>query len=133
MIELVARVVPWMISPISAAATPELRRMERTPAITPCSGAPDVVSTLMVVRSPACSSARSVMVPPISTARRARFIQGLVAAAGSALNRATGGVARPLPVSHTASRQRWNELRLGIPREQDPGIRRYFCDEAVDR
>ena len=49
--------------------------MSRTPAITPCSGAAGVVRTLMVERLPSCSSARSVKVPPISTASRAEGIQ----------------------------------------------------------
>ena len=58
MIALVASVVPWMIRPMSPAATPEVRMMVRTPSITPCSGAAGVVSTLMVVRVAARAPAR---------------------------------------------------------------------------
>src|SRR5277367_32409 len=61
-----------MTSRMSDGLRPASARMVRTPLITPSSGAPDVVSTLVVARPPACSRARSVKVPPISTANRVR-------------------------------------------------------------
>src|ERR1700733_3663910 len=64
-----------MISLMSPAATPAAWTTARNPSMTPRSGAVWVVSTLAVVRLPPASSARSVKVPPISTARRADFIR----------------------------------------------------------
>ena len=61
-----------IISQIVAA-----RMIVRNPSITPRSGVACVVSTLTVVRLPPASSARSVKVPPISTARRADLIRFL--------------------------------------------------------
>src|SRR5580704_15852800 len=60
-----------MIRSMSAAKTPDVFRIDRTPVKTPISGAAGVVSTFIVVRPPGCSRATSVNVPPMSTARRA--------------------------------------------------------------
>ena len=70
MIALVARVVPWMIRPTAPGETPASRRIAATPPSTPRSGSAGVVSTLVVTKRSPSSSARSVKVPPISTARR---------------------------------------------------------------
>src|SRR5271165_4853530 len=77
MIALVASVVPWITMPTSAGENPAARKIAGTPSITPCSGADCVVRTFAVVRTPPCSSARSVKVPPISTASRANAIASL--------------------------------------------------------
>src|SRR5262245_20144987 len=87
MMALVARVVPWMKRSISAGAMPISASSSSVPAITACSGAWGVVSTLRVQRCAPASTTRSVKVPPISTARRLRGV-GLVT--GS--DRGEGGV-----------------------------------------
>ncbi len=70
--------------------------MARTPAITPCSGAAGVVRTLMVVRWPAFSIARSVKVPPMSTARRAEAIRYLFLCEEDPYNSQGEKVTRPI-------------------------------------
>ena len=71
MMALVASVVPWMISDRSDGCRPASLRISATPVSTPSSGARVVVSTLTLRRPPLHSSARSVKVPPMSTASRA--------------------------------------------------------------
>src|SRR5215831_10277825 len=70
MMALVASVVPWRKRSISAGAMPISPSNSSVPAITACSGACGVVSTLRVQRCAPASTTRSVKVPPMSTARR---------------------------------------------------------------
>src|ERR1051325_8905159 len=68
---LVASVVPGTTRPTSAGGHLASARMDRTPSITPRSGASGVVRTFMAWASSSLSRTTSVNVPPISTARRA--------------------------------------------------------------
>src|SRR4029453_1829242 len=70
---LVASVVPCTTSPTSPGGHLASARIARTPSMTPRSGAPVVVRTLVAWLPAAVSRTTSVNVPPISTARRARF------------------------------------------------------------
>src|SRR5712691_3434466 len=63
-----------MIKAISAGASLACASTSSIPARTPSSGAREVVSTLTLKRFGPSSRARSVKVPPISTARRALAI-----------------------------------------------------------
>src|SRR4029453_14170939 len=68
---LVASVVPCTTSPPSDGGHLASARMDRTPSITPRSGASGVVRTFMAWALSSRSRTTSVNVPPISTARRA--------------------------------------------------------------
>jgi hypothetical protein len=65
---LVASVVPSTKRATSDAGSLAWPRISVMPSITPCSGAPGVVSTLAVQRAPPACSTTSVNEPPMSIA-----------------------------------------------------------------
>src|SRR5882724_12641783 len=132
MMALVASVVPWMKRVISPGATPMSSSNSSVPAITACSGAWGVVSTLRVQRCAPASTTMSVKVPPMSTARRLGGA-GLVTGKPYQTGRKGRGV-RPISIAPSASaRERRRRSPPSIPRHRDGVVQPQAAAVGIDR